>query len=161
MGALRTALADAGFTDVRTHLQSGNVLLTSAKRSPAVVERTVEEIVERELGVRTTVMVRTAGAFEKIAAGNPFTRRRADPRQLHVAFLKKAPAATATRALGGRAFGDDDYVVRGTEIYLRYPHGVAGSRMSTPVFEKTLGTPGTVRTWKVVMRLAELATAAP
>ena len=157
MGALRPALVDAGFTGVRTHLQSGNIVLVSTKRSPAAVERTLEDLVEREFGVQTSVMVRTPTAMKKIAAGNPFAKRGADPRQLYVAFLKKAPSAAATRALGGARFGDDDYAVRGTEIFLRYPAGVAGSTMSTPVFEKTLGTPGTVRTWNVVTRVAELA----
>jgi uncharacterized protein (DUF1697 family) len=157
MGDLRTVLTDAGFTDVRTHLQSGNVVLASTKRSPGAVERAVEELVEREFGVQTSVMVRTGSAMKKIAAGNPFAKRGADPRQLFVAFLKQAPTAAATRALGGRAFGDDDFAVRGSEIFLRYPRGVAGSTMSTPVFEKTLGSPGTVRTWNVVTRVAELA----
>jgi uncharacterized protein (DUF1697 family) len=157
MGGLRAALTGAGFSEVRTHLQSGNVLLASTKRSPTAVERAVEELVEHEFGVETSVMVRTAGALAKVAAANPFATRGADPRQLHVAFLKKAPTAAASRALGTHEFGDDDFVVRGAEIFLRYPHGVAGSTMSTPVFEKTLGTPGTVRTWKVVTRLAELA----
>jgi hypothetical protein len=45
-------------------------------------------------------------------------------------------------------------------VYLRYPHGVAGSKLSTPVFERALGTPATVRTWKVVRRLDELAAGA-
>jgi uncharacterized protein (DUF1697 family) len=102
-------------------------------------------------------MVRTADALAKIVTANPFARIGADARSLHVAFLKRAPSAAAIRALEARELGDDDYAVKGTEIYLRFPHGVAGSRMSTPVFEKTLGTAGTVRTWKVVTRLAELA----
>ena len=157
MSELRGALVDAGFNDVRTHLQSGNVVLASSKRSPTAVERAIEGLVGGEFDVQTSVMVRTASGLTKIAAANPFAKREADTRHLHVAFLKKAPTAAAARALDGRAFGDDDYVVRGTEIYLRYPHGVAGSTLSTPVFEKALGTPGTVRTWNVVTKLAELA----
>jgi uncharacterized protein (DUF1697 family) len=156
MGELRAALDDAGFTDVRTHLQSGNVVLASTKRSAGAVERAVEQLVDREFGVKTDVMVRTAAAFAKLARSNPLAKRGADAAGLHVAFLKRAPSASAKRALGSRSFDDDQYVIRGTEIFLRYPHGVAGSTMNTGVFEKALGTPGTVRTWKVVTRLAEL-----
>jgi len=157
MGELRVALSDAGFTDVRTHLQSGNVVLESRTRSPEAVASAIERVVADEFRVRTAVMVRTGSALTEVVTANPYARRGVDPRTLHVAFLKKAPTAAAKRALSGRTFGDDQFEIRGTEIYLRYPHGVAGSTMSTPVFEKALGTPGTIRTWGVVTRLAELA----
>jgi uncharacterized protein (DUF1697 family) len=157
MRDLRVALTDAGFSDVTTHLQSGNVVLASTKRTPTAVATAVEKLVRAEFGVDTDVIVRTAGALAKIARANPLARRGADPGMLHVAFLKARPTAAAKRALTGRTFGDDEFVVQGAEVYLRYPHGVAGSKMSTPVFEGVLGTRATVRTWKVVTRLEELA----
>jgi uncharacterized protein (DUF1697 family) len=157
MAGLRDALTDAGFTDVTTHLQSGNVILGSAKRSPTAVATAVEDLVDAEFGVDTVVMVRTAGELTKIAAANPLARRGTDPAMLHVAFLKTRPNAAGKRALAGRTFGDDEFAIRGAEIYLRYPHGVARSTMNTALFEGALGTPGTVRTWKVVTRLRELA----
>ena len=157
MGELRVALADAGFTDITTHLQTGNVVLHSTKRSPAAVEGALEKLVLDEFGVDTTVIVRSAAAFARVAAANPFERKGVDPKTLHVAFLKAAPSAAAKRSLASRAFGDDELVLRGSEIYLRYPHGVAGSTMNGAVFEKALGTKGTVRTWKVVTRVAGLA----
>jgi len=157
MAELRSALTDAGFGDVATHLQSGNVVLRSAKRSPTAVAKEIERLVEAEFAVDADVMVRTAPELAKIVKGNPLARGRGGPETLHVAFLKSRPPATATRALTGRTFGGDEFVIRGTEIYLRYPNGVAGSKMNTAVFEGALGTPGTVRTWKVVTRLNELA----
>jgi uncharacterized protein (DUF1697 family) len=159
MGDLRVALTDAGFTDVVTHLQSGNVVLGSTKRSPAPVANAVERLVETEFGVDTDVVVRTVGEFAKIAAEHPLERRSTDSAVLHVAFLKTRPAATAKRTFAGRTFGDDEFVVRNTEVYLRYPNGVAASKMNTALFQGGLGTPATVRTWKVVTRLNELAAA--
>jgi uncharacterized protein (DUF1697 family) len=157
MKELRPALTDAGFGDVATHLQSGNVVLRSGKRSATAVAKEIERLVEAEFAVDADVMVRTASELAKIVKGNPLARGRSGPETLHVAFLKSRPAATATRALTGRMFGDDEFVIRGTEIYLRYPHGVAGSKMNTALFEGALGTPGTVRTWRVVTRLNDLA----
>jgi uncharacterized protein (DUF1697 family) len=156
MGELRAALEDAGFGDVRTHLQSGNVLLGSSKRSATAIERALEELVDQEFQVRADVMVRTGDALAKVAGSNPLAKKGADAAGLHVAFLKRAPSASAKRALTSRVFGRDQFAIRGSEIFLRYPHGVAGSTMNTGVFEKALGTRGTVRTWKVVTRLAEL-----
>jgi uncharacterized protein (DUF1697 family) len=159
MGDLRVALADAGFTDVVTHLQSGNVVLGSTKRSPAAVAAAVEGLVEAEFGVDTDVVVRTAGEFAKIAAKHPLERRGTGSAALHVAFLKTRPSAAAKRAFAGRTFGDDEFVIRNTEVYLRYPQGVAASKMNTALLQGGLGTPATVRTWKVVTRLNDLATA--
>ena len=157
MAELRAALTNAGFGDVVTHLQSGNVVLRSAKRSPKAVADQIEEMVAAEFGVHAEVMVRTADQLAKIVRANPLARERIGPETLHVAFLKSRPVAAATRGLAGQTFGDDEFVIRGTEIYLRYPNGVAGSKMNTALFEGALGTPGTVRTWKVVTRLNDLA----
>jgi uncharacterized protein (DUF1697 family) len=157
MGDLRVALIDTGFTNVVTHLQSGNVVLGSTKRSPAAVATAFERLVETEFGVGTDVVVRTAGEFAKVAAKHPLERREMDPAVLHVAFLKTRPAAAARRAFAGRTFGDDEFTIRNTEVYLRYPQGVAASKMNTALFQGGLGTPATVRTWKVVTRLNELA----
>jgi len=157
MAGLRTALTDAGYDDVTTHLQSGNVVLRSTKRSTTAVGRQIEDIVAGEFGVNADVMVRTAAELTKIVRTNPLVRDGTKSATLHVAFLKQRPTSTATRALAGRTFGDDEFVVRGTEIYLRYPNGVAGSNMNTALFEGALGTPGTVRTWRVVTRLNDLA----
>jgi len=160
MGDLRVALADAGFTDVATHLQSGNVILGSTKRSPTAVATAVERLVSAEFGVDIDVVARTAGELAKIAAKNPLVSRPKDSAGLHVAFLKARPGAAARRAFSGRTFGDDEFVIRDTEVYLRYPHGVAASTMNPALIESGLGTPATVRTWKVVTRLDELAASA-
>jgi uncharacterized protein (DUF1697 family) len=160
MGDLRDALADVGFTDVATHLQSGNVILGSAKRSPTAVATAVERLVSAEFGVDIDVVARTAGELAKIAAKNPLAPRPKDSAGLHVAFLKARPGAAARRAFNERTFGDDEFVIRDTEVYLRYPHGVAASEMNPALIESGLGTPATVRTWKVVTRLDELAATA-
>ena len=136
---------------------SGNVVLGSTKRSPTAVATTVERIVSTEFGVDIDVMARTPGELARVAAKHPLAPRRADAGALHVAFLKGRPAAAARRAFRGRTFGDDEFVIRDTEVYLRYPHGVAASKMNTALFQGGLGTPATVRTWKVVTRLNELA----
>jgi uncharacterized protein (DUF1697 family) len=160
MGDLRAALTDAGFTDVVSHLQSGNVVLGSTRRSRAAVATAMERLVEAEFGFDTDVVVRTAGEFAKVAGKHPLARRGGDSAVLHVAFLKARPAAAAKRAFARRTFGDDEFVIRDTEVYLRYPHGVAASKMNIALFQGGLGTPATVRTWKMVTRLNELAASA-
>jgi uncharacterized protein (DUF1697 family) len=157
MADLRAALSDAGYTEVGTHLQSGNVVLSTGNRSSAAVERALEELVTRAFGFEAAVMVRSAGQLAKVTRNNPLLQRGGDTGGLHVAFLKSRPSAVAARALAGHEFGRDEFVLRGAELYLRYPDGVARSNMSPPLFERTLGTPATVRTWRVVTKVAELS----
>jgi uncharacterized protein (DUF1697 family) len=141
---------------VTTHLQSGNVVLTGRARAPDSVTKAVEKVLRTEFGLDVDVMVRTASELAKVVKANPLLGSRVSPAVLHVAFLKTRPSPAAVRAIAGQRFGRDEFLVRGTEIYLKYPNGVARSKMSTSFFERALGTPVTVRTWRVVTRLEEL-----
>jgi uncharacterized protein (DUF1697 family) len=157
MAQLRTLLAAAGYDDVTTHLQSGNVVLAGRARGARSVETSIEEMLRAEFGFDVDVMVRTAGELAKVVKTNPLLGPRVSAATLHVAFLKSRPTTAAVRALAGHESGRDEFVLRGREIYLKYPNGVAGSKMSAPVFERALETRATVRTWRVVTRLRELS----
>jgi uncharacterized protein (DUF1697 family) len=156
MTDLRAALAEAGHTGVTTHLQSGNVILETRERRPDAVERSIEGTLRSRLDLDIDVIVRKPSDLAKVANSNPFPGRGADPATLHVGFLKEKPAAAAARALTGTDFGDDELVLRGAELYLRYPGGYGRSKMTGAVFERVLRTPVTVRNWKVVNKLVEL-----
>jgi uncharacterized protein (DUF1697 family) len=158
MADLRAALADAGHGDVTTHLQSGNVILEARASRPDAVVRSIEETLRTDLDLDIDVIVRRASDLAKVAKSNPFLSRGADPATLHVGFLKKKPAAATARALTGTDFGDDELVLRGAELYLRYPGGYGRSKMTGATFERVLRTPVTVRNWKVVTKLVELTT---
>jgi uncharacterized protein (DUF1697 family) len=158
MADLRAVLAEAGHVDVTTHLQSGNVILETRERRPDAVERSIEEALRKGLDLDIDVVVRKASDLAKVVKNNPFLGRGADPATLHVGFLKEKPTAAAARALTGKDFGDDELVLRGAELYLRYPGGYGRSKMTGAVFERVLRTPVTVRNWKVVNKLVELTT---
>jgi uncharacterized protein (DUF1697 family) len=158
MADLRAVLTEAGHTDVTTHLQSGNVILETRERSPDTVARSIEETLGTGLDLDIDVIVRKASDLTKVAKNNPFLGRGADPATLYVAFLKSKPAAAAARALKDADFGRDEFVLRGAELYLRYPGGYGRSKMTGATFERVLRTPVTVRNWKVVTKLVELMT---
>src|SRR4051795_10607232 len=94
MADLRTALTSLGYDDVRTHLQSGNVIFSGRGRATAAtVERKVAATIASEFGLDVKVLVRSEAELAKIVAANPFVRRNVDPKQLHTVFLSGAPAA--------------------------------------------------------------------
>jgi uncharacterized protein (DUF1697 family) len=155
MAELRTALGDEGLSNVSTVLQSGNVLFDTDR--PAEDARDlIEEVVGRAFGLRVCVLVRTAPELEAIARHNPYLASGVsrDPATLHVAFLTEAPVAEATEKVEPDRFLPDSFVVQGREIYLSYPNGSGRSRLTLDYLERRLGTQGTARNWRTVLRLA-------
>jgi uncharacterized protein (DUF1697 family) len=154
MADLRDALAGAGYQQVTTYLQSGNVILATRARSDTNLGRSIERLMRVTFGFDVDVIVRAGSHISRIARTNPLALPRVSPASLHVAFLKSKPPVAAVRKLADLDFGREEFVLRGSELFLRYPKGVAGSKMSTALFERLLGTPATMRTWSVVNELA-------
>jgi uncharacterized protein (DUF1697 family) len=142
---------------VTTHLQSGNVVLESSVRSASALAGDLEDTLAAAFGFDIDVMVRSGREMVKLVKANPFLRRGIDPSTLAVGFLKAKPAAAAGRRLDGADFSPEEFALAGSEIYLRYPNGLGRAKMSPAFFERTLGTPATVRNWSVVTKLAELS----
>jgi uncharacterized protein (DUF1697 family) len=160
MAGLRDALTAAGHRDVRTYVQSGNVVLSS-RASAASVTTTVHREIADVFGLDVPVVVRTAAELADVAAHNPFHRAGADPgRQLHVAFLAARPADRAVETLDPHRAAPEELHVRGREIYLWCPDGLGRSKVLTGV-ERALDTAITVRNWRTVTELLRLAGEGP
>lgn len=154
MASLREALAQAGYDDAETYLQSGNVVVSAS--GPAVqVSQAVEAAIAQHLGFTTDAIVRTQEQMRAIAQRAPLADD--DPSRLAVGFCKARPQAAAVRGLHGRDFGSDVAQVRGSEVFLWYPNGMGRSKLTGTVLERALGVSITVRNWKVVQELARLA----
>lgn len=150
MAKLRDVLEDAGYEDVGTYIQSGNVVFAHPK--PDAVE--LEAAIEGEFGVKTVVVLRSAAQIRKLAKSHPFGR---DTSSSHVAFFVEKPRAAALRSVAELDIGDNEYEVLGSDIALHYPRGVQGAILTTAKLEKLLGIKGTARNWRTVEKLAELA----
>ena len=92
----------------------------------------------------------------QVAAGNPFLRRKCDPKWLHVVFLADTPAQAAVAALNPQRSPGDEFVVRGGEIYLHLPNGAARSKLTNQYFDSTLKTVSSGRNWNTVTTLLEM-----
>src|SRR5436190_393846 len=100
MSDLRDLFAELGFGEVRTLLQTGNVVFRSDDPSSAALEELLETEAEKRLDLRTNFLVRTAEELARVVARNLFPdEAKADPGHLLVMFLKKAPDDAAVEAL--------------------------------------------------------------
>jgi uncharacterized protein (DUF1697 family) len=157
MAELRNLLVQLGFANVRSLLQSGNIVFTGGSRT-ARLERLLETEVEKQLGVQSDFFVRTADEWKQIIARNPFREEATrDPGHLLVMVLRAAPDAPAVRALQASIQGREVVRAAGAHLYLVYSDGIGRSRLTNALIEKKLGTRGTARNWNTVLKLNALA----
>ncbi|TAK20595.1 MAG: DUF1697 domain-containing protein [Chloroflexota bacterium] len=158
MADLRAMIADLGYTNVQSLLQSGNLVFSGRIQATAELEAVLEAEIDRRLGRRIDFVVRTAAEWSGIVAGNPFpTVADADPSHLLVYPLKSAPDAGAISALRNANRGPEEIECRGRELYVVYHAGVGASKLTIGIIEARLGTRTTGRNWNTVRKLADLA----
>jgi uncharacterized protein (DUF1697 family) len=149
MADLRALLTDLGYTDVRTHILSGNAVFASGGRSAAKHQRDIEAAIKEKLGLDIKAIVRSGTDLARIAEAVPFTS--ADKKALHVVFL----SGPATADLAKDAYAPDEFAFGDRVVYVKLAGGVQRSRL--PSWEKVLGGTATMRSVHVVRKLAELA----
>ena len=157
MAALAEVFTRAGCTDVRTYIQSGNVVFVAAQASARRISSLVAQQIRERFGFDAPVVIRTAEELRRIAASNPFLRSEVDMRSLHVAFLANAPDARRVAGLDPTRSPGDDFQVVGREVYLHLPNGVARTKLTNRYFDTALATVSTIRNWRTVLKLVELA----
>jgi len=155
MPDLRELFTALGHGDVRTHLQTGNVIFTT-DRSGRSLAADLQERIANDLGVRTTVLLRTASELAAVAGDNPLAGAAPDPSRLLVTFLDGKPDRDGVPKLDALKGDGEEFVVRGREVYLHCPNGYGRTKLSNTNLEKRLGVAATTRTWKVVTTLHEM-----
>ncbi|NYF78628.1 DUF1697 domain-containing protein [Granulicella arctica] len=142
----------AGCGEVKTYIQSGNVVFRS-ENVAGLGARISEEIAGR-LGLRVPVILRSAVQMRSAVAKNPFVKAGVAAELLHVYFLGDAGSAAAVKGLDVERSPGDSFAVVGREVYLHLPNGVARTKLTNVYFDKALGTVSTMRNWRTVGVLA-------
>jgi uncharacterized protein (DUF1697 family) len=157
MAELTALYASLGFSNVRSYLQSGNLVFESQESDRARLIAMLETEIENRLGYPVTVILRDAGDLQRIYANNPFlTTRSEDPRKFHVMFLAKPPSPTDLDRLTAPENVADEFSVAGLEIYLFYPNGAGRSKLASTFFERNLKVETTTRNWNTITALYNL-----
>lgn len=155
MGDLRRLFQELGFLNVRTLLQSGNVVFSDPGHSVAELESRLETETKKRFGLAADYVVRSREQMERIVAANPFPEAaKNDPGHLVVMFLKKPVEASAVQALRAAIKGREEVSGAGTETYITYPDGIGTSKLTIQVIEKYLCCRGTARNWNTTLKVA-------
>ena len=154
MADLREIVGACGLEDVRTYIQSGNVVFRSPKAAAPAVEKRLRKAIREATDLDPEVHVRTADELAGVVRANPFTDRVTDAKQLHATFLGKAPKETG---LDPEEFAPEAWEVGDRVVYLYLPDGIGRSKLAARL-AKGSGPTGTSRNWRTVTKLLEMAT---
>lgn len=158
MADLRALLTELGHGDPRTYVQSGNAVFTSGRTDVQTLADELRERMSSDLGVSTTVLLRTAGELADVVAANPFaSAAAADPTTVHVAFLSAEPSDPAAFAFDTQQYAPEELAVGDRVLYLHLPNGLGRSRLAVDLDRRRTDVDVTMRNWRTVTRLRDIA----
>jgi len=158
MDVLRALCESLEFQNVQTHLQSGNVVFRTRERNLAKVSEHIQGAIERKVGFRPDVVLRTIPELRELIARNPFANRRGlDPSKYAVTFFTKAPSKESRESVLKLKITPEELRFGGREMHIYFPNGMARPNFSWSVVGRLLKKSGTSRNWNTVTKLLELA----
>ncbi|MCB9549338.1 MAG: DUF1697 domain-containing protein [Myxococcales bacterium] len=157
MADLRNLSTSLGFQDVRTYIQSGNLLYRTPLDEAAAAAALAAGIAAH-FGFPVDVVVRDAAGWPALLADNPFPALTAEaPTRVHAVLTQApAPAGAAERLLAAARAGES-VVVTPLAAWLHYPAGAGTTKITPALLDKALGGPATARGWRTLEALAALA----
>lgn len=157
MQTLRTMLIKAGFTDVKSYIQSGNLVLTSNQTARRVGE-TISSLFPTTFGFESRVSIRNIDEWNCMIAKNPYPEAGEIPKSLHAVILDDDPTDAALAEFEAKAGDTDSFTLRNRVLYLYTPDGFGTSKLALSL-DKVLKVPLTARNWRTVQTLQEMAAA--
>jgi uncharacterized protein (DUF1697 family) len=151
-------LEELGCQDVKTYIQSGNVVFkTNEKNISGLSDRLSAEIKKRR-GFAPSVVLLSIKELEKIVANNPFPEVQDAPQTLHVGFLAAVPKKPDLKKLESLREKNERFQLIGSAFYLHAPDGTGPSKLAANT-ERLLGVSMTDRNWRTVGKILEMAKA--
>jgi uncharacterized protein (DUF1697 family) len=155
MDELARLYTSLGYRNVRTYVQSGNVVFDANDDLSASTGK-IEKKLKQQFGFDIPVLIRTKNDFHRLIENNPFANK--DDSKLHVTFLYTKTADLPTDRINRAVGRGEAFSVAGREIYLYCPNGYGRTKLSNTFFEKTLKVIATTRNWRTVNALHSMVT---
>ncbi|MNB90709.1 hypothetical protein D3C75_377700 [compost metagenome] len=154
---LKAMFQSLGFANVRTYIQSGNVVFESDEGSVSLLSGVIERQIHEVFGFEVSVIIRTLAEMENVIANDPFQLSEPEEfKRWYVTFLPAEPSAEALDKLRTYENGPDKVRFVGREMYILYEVSVSQSSLFKVPFDKILGMPITARNWNTVNKLVAI-----
>lgn len=161
MADLRSLFKELGYSDVKTYIQSGNVVYNDPNTESSLESaRRIQDAVREQYGYEVPVMVIPAIELMNAVDQNPyFQANPEDTKKFHLTFLSDHPEKEKVEVIVALDFSPDQFVITGKQVFIRCEGKYHESKLTNNFFEKKLGVQATTRNWRTVMKLAEMAAA--
>ena len=155
MVTLREMFAALGYKNVKTYINSGNVIFETIEADDNALAAKVEQAIQAEFSLNIKVMVRTISEIKGIIKNNPFDGQFTNDKDLHVLFLDEELPEDKRQLLLSNNNENEQFAVRNREIFCLLRVGVLDSLLGKDYIGKKLKTPATARNWRTVNKIAE------
>lgn len=158
MDLLQKSYERLGYQNIRTYVQSGNVIFRAEPFPPKELERTLSALIEKDFGYKVPVIVLTIDQLRRVIERNPFTPDPSkDPAYLHVTFLSSTPDLADFEAIESKKQDGEEIHISQDAVYLYCPKGYGKTKLNNSFLEAKLQVPATTRNWKTTNELLKLA----
>lgn len=155
METLREVCSEIGFENVKTYINSGNVIFETRKTDDKKLAAKIEKAIEKEFGLQLKTIVRSVSEIEEIVKNNPFDGQFENDKDLHVFFLNEEMPDEKRELLLSNNNENEKYFVRGREIFCLLKVSVLDSLMGKDYIAKKLKVSSTARNWRTVNKVLE------
>ncbi|MFL6845064.1 MAG: DUF1697 domain-containing protein [Allosphingosinicella sp.] len=157
MSQLAVLCGELGWAEVRTYIQSGNLIFRAAGKAETL-EADLEAAISDRFGIEVPVIVRSVEIRSAFVEANPFAEAaKDDPSRLQLLVSKRPPNADAAEKLMERAQDGESVKAAGGALWIHYPGGMARSKLTPALIDRICGSPSTARNWRTVTTLKAMA----
>jgi uncharacterized protein (DUF1697 family) len=156
MRELAALLQDSGLQNVRTYIQSGNVIFQSEETDPVQLSAAITAAIQQRFGFAPYALLLEHAALRAVLAANPFPEGEAEPKTLHLFFLDGTPRNYDVEVLDQWKAPNERYQLIGQVFYLHAPDGIGRSKLAERA-GKGWGVNITARNWRTVSEVEALA----
>jgi len=158
MDALRKSYGNMGFQNVKTYLQSGNVIFTCNHFEIKDLEQKISRQIEQDFGFEVPVIVLTIEKLKQVIENNPFLNDpKIDESFLHVTFLASKPVQSDYKTIEDKKQNGEEISISNTTVYLFCPNGYGRTKLTNNFLEAKLKVGATTRNWKTTNELYKIA----
>ncbi|MDV6166988.1 DUF1697 domain-containing protein [Flavobacterium sp. DG1-102-2] len=160
MEDLRRLMTDAGYLNVKTYIQSGNVIFEGSQSSGKEIGLAIEAVIERHYGFEVSVFVLQKEALESAVDNNPYAEGREEEpagfKKLYVTFLSDTPSQENFEKLLQAPIGKDLIDLEADILYFRLESKASDSKLSNNLTESKLKVRATTRNWNTTLKLLSM-----
>jgi uncharacterized protein (DUF1697 family) len=154
MEDLREILGRLGHVDVKTYLNSGNVIFTSRRKDPRELASKIEQALDDTLGMTVRCVIRTDAELSAVIEENTLIDATTDGSRMLALFLSEQPDAAMLTAHDPTALAPDHIRVGERMVYQWCPDGILAAPNVSAFLEKHWKVVVTARNWNTVTKLA-------